>query len=443
MLTAALPSPASLAACQDDVQASLEEQIAEYLAPYLEMGDFSGVIMVAKGDEVLFLQGYGFADYEKQIPNKPETKFLIGSLWKQFVAAAILKLHEEGKVGLDDHVSKYLPDYSEGERMTVHQLLCHTSGLPFDFTPASGKGPASFKDRLDKEPLLFAPGTQYNYSNLGYQLLYLIIYVVSGENPDDHMRRVIFEPLGMKDTGVTQGQAIEGLSKGYTLEYRGLQDTAKYVPWQAGMGYCTASDLVLWVRGLLGGKLICADSLKRMLTPNLNRYGYGWFIDNSGDGTVIFHAGRTPGHSCMLTHLIERQITIVVLGNIGNFPRTRISNDLLAIVTGEPYVIPKAYAQQVIDRRLLGGFTGVYEAEDGTRITVYSAGDHLFFTQSSADFSGDSSSLPRFVMFPLSDNGFFCKEIDCQLEFGMDVQGGVRSLKVTFNGELLELRRKD
>jgi CubicO group peptidase (beta-lactamase class C family) len=441
-LTIASPSTAG---SQDSNPAELQAKINEYLAPWLQMGSFSGVILIAKGDEVLFQQGYGFADFEKKIPNEPGTKFLIGSLWKQFVATAIIKLQEEGKLSTDDPVSKYLPGYINGNRMTVHQLLCHTSGLPMDLTIASGDEQTPFKDLLNREPLLFEPGTQYNYSNVGYQILYLIIYAATGENPDDHIRRVIFDTLGMKDTGLCQGggcDAIAGLSKGYLIEYRGLQDISKLNPWQAVAGYSTAADLLLWVRGLLDGKIVGADSLKRMLTPNLNGYGYAWFIEDHGGQTLIHHGGRMPGHRCTLQHLLEQDVTIIVLCNIGNFPRTRISADLLAIALGEPYVIPKAYTARSFDRRLLGAYAGVYEADDGSLITVYSASDHLFFCEAPKDYQGDTSGLPHFAMFPFSNDRFFCKEIDCQLEFNSDAYGNVRSLKLTYNGDVWNYQRK-
>ncbi len=439
LLIAAYPLPAL---AEDLDPSSLQKKIDEYIAPYLEMGSFSGVILVAQGEKILFNKGFGYADFEQRIPATPETKYLIGSLGKQFVAATILKLREEGKLSLDDPVSKYLSDYVHGGEMTIHQLLCHTSGLPMDVPPpGEGQQGASLKDRLNNLPLLFEPGSQYNYSNVGYQLLYLIIYIATGENPDDYMRRVIFQPLGMAGTGVVGSEPVEGLAPGYILEHQGPQDVSKYVPRQVGSAYGTAGDLHRWVRGLLDGKLIGSESLKLMLTPNLNYYGYAWFILDRDGSTQISHAGRMPGHSCNLLHLLEPGITVIILSNIGNFPRTRVSSDLLSIVLDEPYVIPKARVAVEIDKKLLGGYSGTYDMGDGSQIAVYSTTEFLFFTQTPAGFQGDPSNLPRFVLYPEAENMFFCKDIDCQLEFRELTRGVANSLRVTFNGEVFECRR--
>lgn len=427
---------------REEDQTTLQEKIGEYITPYLEMGSFSGVILVAQGEKILYNKGFGYADFDRRIPATPETKYLIGSLGKQFVAATILKLREEGKLSLDDPVSKYLSDYLHGAKMTIHQLLCHTSGLPMDVPPPTGdQAGASLKDQLNNLPLLFEPGTQYNYSNVGYQLLYLIIYIATGENPDDYMRRVIFQPLGMAGTGVVGSEPVEGLAPGYILEHLGPQDVSKYVLRQVGSAYGTAGDLHRWVRGLFEGKLIGSESLKLMLTPNLNNYGYAWFILDRDGRTQISHAGRMPGHSCNLLHLMETDITVIILSNIGNFPRTRVSNDLLSLVLDEPYVTPKARVAIEINKRLLGGYSGTYDMKDGSQIVVYSTTQFLFFTQTPAGFQGDPSNLPRFVLYPEAENMFFCKDIDCQLEFRELTRGVANSLRVTFNGEVFECRR--
>ena len=421
---------------------SIEEKVDEYISPYLQMGSFSGSILIAGGGEILFSKGYGYANLEQQIPNSPDTRFQIGSLGKQFVAAAIMRLQESGLLSVGDPVTRFLPDYRYGSEMTIHHLLCHTSGLPTDL-PDGGTGiDSGLRDRLNNQRLLFEPGSQYNYSNVGYQLLYLIVYGASGIHPEQYISRNIFEPLGMTDTVIDTGAEIEAAATGYVLGFSGPRDVADYAARPLGTRYATTGDLLTWVRGMVGTRVLSRQSVEAMLTPNLNSYGYAWIISEHNGQTLIRHGGRMPGFSCALLHLIESDITVVILGNVGNYPTTRIGDDLLAIATDRPYVIPTAYEAIDINPREFRRYVGRYRADDGSEIIIANAREFLVLIYIPEGARPDDSSLPRYTLYPYAEHRFFCKNFDGQLEFRQFFDGTANLLLLTYNGDLSRYSRQ-
>ena len=182
----------------------LEAEIDAYIEPFVKAAGFSGTLLIAKGGEVLVNKGYGMANYEWDVPNTPKTIFQIASVSKSFTAAAIMILEERGLLSIDDPLAKFIPDYPSGDRITVHHLLTHTSGIPnvneFPDYDRKSRFPitleqiiAMFKNKaLEQEP-----GGGYRYSNSNYNLLAYIIEMVSGESYSDFLRTSIFEPLGM------------------------------------------------------------------------------------------------------------------------------------------------------------------------------------------------------------------------------------------------------
>ena len=185
---------------------SLERKIDEYVRPFLDAGGFSGAILAAKDGRILLSKGYGMANYELGISNTPKTKFHIASVSKTFTAAAVLLLEETSRLKVSDPVAKFVPDYPQGERITIHHLLTHTSGIPNvnDF-PDYGRW-SRFPHQLEeivgwfkRKPLEFAPGERYGYSNSNYNLLAFIIEKASGERYGDFLKRRIFDPLEMRE----------------------------------------------------------------------------------------------------------------------------------------------------------------------------------------------------------------------------------------------------
>jgi len=254
---------------------------------------FMGSILIVREGQVLADRSFGSANLEWQIPNTASTRFRIGSLTKQFTAASILLLAERGKLRLEDPVSKYLENPPVAwSGITVLHLLTHTSGvvsitdLPGEQAALTRGGtPAEIVERFRNQPLLFPPGTQARYSNSGYILLGMVVEKASGEPYATFLQKNIFEPLGMRDTGIDDdADILQSLASGYrieagTLRHADFIDTR--IPFAAGDLYSTTYDLARWQEALFGGKLLQPDSLKRMITPGKEAFGLGVVVKRS------------------------------------------------------------------------------------------------------------------------------------------------------------------
>ena len=191
-------------------------RMQQIIQSYVTDKTFMGTVLVSRDGTLLINQGYGFADVEWNIPNVPEGKFRLGSLTKQFTAASILLLEEQGKLKVEDPVSKYVPDAPPAwEKITIFNLLTHSSGIPNftsfpDYRTTEGKDttPQELVARFRDKPLDFPPGTKFSYSNSGYILLGYILEKVSGQTYADFLQKNLFAPLGMSDTGVDSNTAI-------------------------------------------------------------------------------------------------------------------------------------------------------------------------------------------------------------------------------------------
>jgi CubicO group peptidase (beta-lactamase class C family) len=237
----------------------------EAVQAYVKNGQFMGSVLVARVDQVLLSKGYGSANLEWNIPNDPTTKFRLGSVTKQFTAAAILLLEERGKLKIDDPVKVYLPDAPAAwEKVTIFHLLTHTSGIPsftsfpdYQTTEATPSTPEQLVARFRTKPLEFVPGEKWNYSNSGYVLLGYLIEKISGESYAKFIKTNIFDPLGMKDSGYDLNSAIiVHRAAGYDPGAQGPVNTGfihMSIPFSAGALYSTTEDLLRWEQGLFGG----------------------------------------------------------------------------------------------------------------------------------------------------------------------------------------------
>ena len=245
-------------------------------------------VLVARNGKILFEKGYGLANIGDRVPVTPQTKFRIGSMTKQFTAAAILKLHEQGKLNLGDKLSKFIPEYPRGDEVTIHQLLTHTSGvndcsLKPDFLKSVGTHiePEDIIKSFENGPYEFDPGTKWFYDNCGYVLLAFIIEKVSGEKNEDYLHEAFFEPLGMTNTAVyNSSDILEHEASGYSYQ-DGKVKKALYwdMSWGYGSGnlYSTVGDLYRWNEALFNGKLSTRRASKprslRSIPPTTIRPG--------------------------------------------------------------------------------------------------------------------------------------------------------------------------
>ena len=270
------------------------QRIDQVVSHYEKLGYFSGAILVVDHGKVIYAKGVGEANMTSHMPNTPQTKFGIASITKQFTALLILQQIAEGKIALPGKVTDYLPWYRKdtGSRMTIEQLLHHTSGLPGDFdspefnaTPQAARryDHQEFAEKLCQHALVYEPGTKWEYSNCGYNLLGLILERISGMPFDALLQQRIFNPLGMKDSGLDQNDfAQRGGATGY-LRHAGPRYTRgafidRIRGFSSGSIYSTVEDLYKWNQALSSDEFISKELRDQIFTPGLHDWGYGWFI---------------------------------------------------------------------------------------------------------------------------------------------------------------------
>jgi D-alanyl-D-alanine carboxypeptidase len=302
------------------ISAAVEKQVSE--------DAFSGVALVAQNGTPVFEDAYGLADKEMNRRNTKTTKFNLGSINKSFTAVAIAQLAQEGKLAYSDTIGKHLPDYPNKEiteKITIHQLLTHTSGLgdymnrEFMARKAELKTPADILPLFVNQPLEFEPGAKTKYSNAGYIVLGLIIERLSGQSYFDYVKQRIFTPAGMNDTGSFAREKVADLAIGYTtMTPMRPQPGPRHANTQllagrgspAGGDYSTAGDMLKFANALLGHKLLGAAA-----TDGLFDHGYGFLRKDTNGLVAVTNAGGGPGINAVLRMLPERRWTVVVLSN--------------------------------------------------------------------------------------------------------------------------------
>ena len=289
-------------------------KVDTYMQALVALDRFSGSILIAREGEVLVSKGYGLANREHGVPNTPQTKFRLGSVTKQFTATAILMLQHQGKLRVQEPISKVLLGCpGVWEKVTIHHLLNHTSGIP-NYTnwldwKTTGRSPLTVQGVVDlfrDRPLDFQPGEESRYSNSGYTLLGQIVEELSGLSYEAFLHQHVFDPLGMVNTGYDRHERVlEHRATGYDFR-DGLFVNAGYfdmsIPHAAGALYSTVEDLLRWDQALYTERLVPKESLETMFAPSpfLANYGYGLAVGQQFNRRWMGHDGGIPG---FLTHL--------------------------------------------------------------------------------------------------------------------------------------------
>ena len=399
-------------------------------------------MLVAQNGRVLFEKGYGLADVEKHAAATPETKFRIGSITKQFTAAAILKLQEEGKLSVNDKLSKFIPDYPRGDEVTIHHLLTHTSGIHsytskpefMESVTAPAKTDAHIQS-FKNDPYDFDPGRKWLYNNSGYFLLGYIIEKVSGESYGEFLRKKFFDPLAMKNTGVhVSTAALEHEALGYQFEDGKFKQALNWDMSKAGGAgalYSTVGDLHRWNEGVFNGKVLKEPTLKAAFTPVVtgdedpsqpkeSGYGYGWSIQKQRGWQEIAHGGGLHGFASYLLRLPKENFTVVVLANCAPPPPgvdpTGLAHEVSELYLGEKLAsreTPKIDTK--VSPKALDAVIGRYDYGMGI-LTVMKEGDKVF-----AQLTGQ----PKFEIFPKSETEFFWKVVEAEVSFVKNDKGEV------------------
>ena len=310
----------------DAVDVYVRAEMAKQLVPGL-------ALLVSRGGHVIRVQGYGLANVELQVPVKPKTIFQSGSVGKQFTATAVMMLVEEGKIGLEDPLTKYFPDAPvPWKHVTVRQLLSHTAGFtdyPKDFDMRKDYTEAEQLKMVESVPLSYPPGTSWSYSNLGFLTLGILIHQVTGEFYGDFLQERIFRPLDMRTARIiSEADLVPNRAAGYRLvkgELRNQEWVSPTVNTTAdGSLYFSIMDLAQWDAALYTEKLLKRTSLEQMWTvaklsngqPNSGHYGFGWFIETKNGHRVIEHEGQWQGFETQISRYVDDKLTVAVLTNL-------------------------------------------------------------------------------------------------------------------------------
>ena len=348
-------------------------KIDELMTTVYENGQFNGSVLVAENGKVIYNKGFGLANMEWNIPNKPDTKFRIRSITKQFTSMLIMQLVEEGKIDLDGLLSDYLPDYRKdtGEKITIHHLLTHTSGIP-SYLGLPGFWSDSTRNHYQIDYMVknfhsgdleFEPGSKYKYNSTGSYLLAVIIEKVTGKSFRENLQERILNPLLMTNSGIDRNEEIlKNKAAGYMKSLTGLvKDPYFYMPNALGAGnmYSTVEDLYLWDRALYSDKLLSKKYKDIMFTPFLNNYAYAWSIHKIplGESTdsvqVISHSGGFNGFNTIIYRLIKNKHLIVIFNNTGRTSLGGMSRAITNILYDKPYELPKLSISELLGKTIM------------------------------------------------------------------------------------------
>ena len=422
----------ALILCASLVAQTIEPKVDEYINAQMELGRFSGAALIAMDGKILVSKGYGLANHELDVVNTPHTKFRIGSVTKQFTALLIMKLEEEGKLTVDDAVSKYIPDYPRGNDITIHQLLTHTSGIP-DILSIDGfddikRDPLTTSEVIDffkQEQLDFEPGTDYKYSNSGYVLLTLIIEQISGMSYEQFINETILEPLNMNNTGMDSfTKLIRNRADGYFPAGDGIMNApylSMTIPAGGGGLYSTVEDMYKWDCALYTEELISKNLLDKIFTPysDSSSYCYGWRRIEEFGRTCYQHGGGIEGFVCVDKRYVDDDAFIIVLSNFVNSPVREIAKDLAAILFGETYELPKETIIADVPVDVLRSYAGSYEIAYGNNLEVTFDNGHLFIAP---------PGQPPVQIFPKTEKDFWVKAFKAEMTFVTDDQGNISEL---------------
>ncbi|MFN5059183.1 MAG: serine hydrolase domain-containing protein [Chloroflexota bacterium] len=318
--------------------------LGQHMQSLSAAGLFSGSILVARRGEILLRHGYGMST--DSIVATSTTRYRIASLSKQFTAALILRLYEQQRIDLEASICNYLDDCPAAwAGINVRHLLAHNSGIPdytdfrdFDPRQATPTNRAELISRFRNQPLIFAPGSSYRYSNSGYVLLGQIIENVTGQPYDVVLFNEITGPLGLNDTGYDK--SINGsdprLAKGYHSKGRNTDAIDSSTLDAAGGMYSTIDDLFRWDRALIEGRMLRSETLAMMRTPQLKNYGFGVMLNPLAGMSSVHHDGMASGIRTYLGNFTDNDICVIVLSNYEAADVVNIAVYLAQLATGMP-----------------------------------------------------------------------------------------------------------
>jgi len=425
-----------------EFDAATRSKIDEWLKAIYPADEPGATVLVAQGQEVLLRDAYGMANLELGVPLQPDMVLRLGSITKQFTAASVMMLAEEGKLNVSDPITKHLPDYpSHGHNITIEHLLNHTSGI-FSYTGIPGYMNQEIRRDLTTDelvdvfknlPMDFAPGDRWRYNNSGYVLLGAIIEAVSGQSYPAFVEERIFKPLGMPNSHYGGDKLIPRRASGYagrSGNYANAPFLSMTQPQAAGSLLANVDDLLRWNSALVLGDVISRASYQQMTQKaRLNDgetvdYGYGFGLRKIRGKSSVEHGGGIHGFSTSALWIPEERIYVSVLTNIpGRQPSPGVvAKKLAAYAMGNPY---PEFEAQTLPAATLQRYQGVYEVDERKLILSVENG-RLYLQPGGGPRREISVANQTKLFFPNSLNHF---------EIMLDSSGEVAGLKLFQDGE--------
>ena len=412
----------------------LTSGIDKLLSEQFKTGEAGATALVSRKGQIIYKKAFGMANMELNIPMQPDNVFRIGSMSKQFTAVAILQLMEQGKLNLQDDITRFIPDYpTHGHKITIEHLLTHTSGI-MSYTNMNEFGSIMRLDKKPEEmisffkfqPMEFSPGTKWNYNNSGYFLLGYIIEKLSGKTYPEYVEENFFKPLEMNNSYYgSDSRIIKNRAAAYSKnekEFVNADPLSMTQPYAAGSLQSTVEDLYKWNQAIHSYKLVKKESLDKAFTPYVlstgkkTDYGYGWSLGNIQGSPTIEHGGGINGFLTMGIYLPKEDVFVAVFSNCDCNGPDNVAAKLGALAIGKPL----DYKESIADTNAMKQLTGVYEMEGSD--------DKRYISYSEGKLYSQRNRNTKFNIKPYEKDKYFFESMMNTIEFVRNNSGNVEKL---------------
>ena len=418
------------------------------LSAQYKPGEPGCAALVAIKGQIIYKKAFGMANLELNVPMQPDMVFRIGSITKQFTAIAILQLMEQGKLSLQDEITRFIPDYpTQAHKITIEHLLTHTSGIKsytsvpdFDKYVKEDLKPGEAVDKFKNQPMEFAPGTKFNYNNSGFFLLGYIIEKITGKTYQEYIEENFFKPLGMTNSLYgSDSKIIKNRAYGYKPDGNGFANAdylSMLLPFSAGSIMSTVEDLYKWNRALISYKLVKKETLEKAFTEYKlsngkgTSYGYGWFLRKLQGSPTIEHGGGINGYLTDAIYLPAEDVFVAVFSNSTGKSPDLVSEKIAAVAIGKPL----NYKEIPVDKAALEQYTGVYEDEDSNQGMI---------TVDSMQLYSQRSGGQKNKISPFARDKFFFQNSFATITFNRNISDNVTDAVVEERGISTIWRKTD
>ena len=404
----------------------LEKQFDQMLGDQYLPNEPGATALVAIDGKIVYHKAFGMANMELDVKMEPDMVLEIGSITKQFTAVSILMLMEQGKLDLDDDITKFIEDYpTHGHHISIHHLLTHTSGIKSytsmeSWVPIWRKDfePKELIDFFKNEPMDFAPGEEWSYNNSAYFILGYIIEKASGQTYEEFVETNIFERLGMKSSLYgSNSEIIKKRASGYQKneEYINAEYLSLSQPYAAGSLMSNVNDLFIWNRAIRSNTLVKQESIDLAFTNyELNNgekinYGYGWGLNEINGSPTIEHSGGIFGYVTNAIYLPNEDVFVAVYSNCDCNGPGQVSTKMAAIAIGKPY--PDEEDIITVENDNLNKLAGVYDFSDSSTRIITVEDNQLFSQRPGSN---------KFKLFPIKKNTFSFENSFATIHFNED-----------------------